>query len=461
MSEVLDLIIPNQAEYFLRDPGLNLTGEERARVVRFAGTYESEHSVFWTAHPRVLLLPSGVDELWFSDIHRALGLQPPPVVSPRVGTGLLVEDLLHDGAAQRALRTHLSGHHTVRVQMVGPTPRTYQLTALLSGWGHAVELDCVGEDNYWASLYLDSKTSCLDLAPKLSEVRVAPGLVVSNWVTLRGALEMMLARYGRVIARTAYGVAGDGSSVVRDEPGSVDEFIQRAERDSFFAFPILLQKFIEHAEGVGCPAVDILVGEEGVEDVVLCALTVESGYLFRSVDVGDGALPPVWAERVTRVAHELGATAHAMGYRGWMCADCVAGADDRLYVTEINARRSGSLHAGGLLRLWGAERELTLCADFMMPVPAGTTYREHIRPVFQELWASGVRAYPTSVRGVTWPQPMIAVIAAARTAAEAHTIVAGVRAAVAAGTADPALAVDASAGLYAAAPAELAAGFID
>ncbi|WP_025616726.1 hypothetical protein [Salinispora cortesiana] len=427
MPDVVKLIIPNSAEYHLRNPALKLTGEERERVVRFSGTYECEHSVFWSADPRVLILPSGWNRQWFDDIHQVLDLAPPPVVSPAMRSGLLVEDLLHDGEAQQALREHLAGYGMVRLEIVGPTPETYLLAALVRGWGHTVELDSVSDENFWASLYLDSKVSCLDLARQLPEIRVAPGLVVGNWVELRGALKSMTARYGRVIARTLFGVAGDGSAVVRDEPGDVDRFLDNAARDSFFAFPILIQQFVEHAPGVGCPAADILVGENGVEDVVLCALTVEHGYSFRSVDVGDGALPEVWGERVRRVAHELGEAARAMGYYGWMCVDCVAGADDRLYVTEINARRSGSLHAGGLLRLWDAEKDLTLSAHFMLPIAEGTTYEDHIRPVFQRLWEAGVRAYPTSVRAVGWDDPIVAVIAAAPTAAEAQKVVAEIR----------------------------------
>ncbi|MQS10737.1 hypothetical protein F7Q99_00175 [Streptomyces kaniharaensis] len=427
MSQVVELIVPNSAEYHLRNPSLNLTGEERERVVRFSGTYECEHSVFWSPNPRVLVLPTGWNRQWFDDIHRTLGLDPAPVVSPAMRTGLLVEDLLKDGDAQAELRELLSPYRVVRLHIVGPTPQTYLLAALVRGWGLAVELDHVDEDAYWASLYLDSKISPLDLARELPGINVAQGMVAGNWVELRGALKAMTARHGRVIARTLFGVAGDGSGVVSDAPGAVEEFLDNAGRDSFFAFPILVQQFQEHAEGVGCPAADILVGENGVEDVVLCALTVEHGYSFRSVDVGVGALPPAWGDRVTQVAHELGTAAHRLGYRGWMCVDCVAGSDDRLYVTEINARRSGSLHAGGLLRMWGAEKELTLSAHFMLPVVEGTTYEEHIRPVFQELWADGVKAYPTSVRALPWPEPIVAVIAAAPTAAQAQRIVAGIK----------------------------------
>jgi hypothetical protein len=345
-------------------------------------------------------------------------------------SSLLVADLLQDGEAQMRLREHLTDYDTVRLMITGPTPETYQLAAVLRGWGLAVELDTVPEQLYWTSLYLDSKVSCFDLARQLPEVRVAPGLIVGNWLELQGAVEMMLARHGRVIARTAHGVAGDGSAVITTDPGSLSSFLESAAADSFFAFPILVQQFIEHAEDVGCPAVDILVGDEGVEDIVLCSLTVADGRFFRSVEVGDGSLPAVWAERASAVAHKLGEAAHELGYRGWMCADCVAGADDQLYVTEINARRSGSMYAGGLLRMWGAERELTLSCHFAMLVPPWASYAEHIRPVFQQLWKSGVRAYPTSVRGLTWDTPMIAVLAAAPTAAEAQQIVAEVQDAI-------------------------------
>ena len=76
MSEVVELIVSNSAEYHLRNPSLNLTGDERERVVRFCGTYECEHSVFWSGNPRVMVLPVGWNQQWYADIHRALGLAP-------------------------------------------------------------------------------------------------------------------------------------------------------------------------------------------------------------------------------------------------------------------------------------------------------------------------------------------------------------------------------------------------
>lgn len=423
MTRTVDLVIPNMAEYFLRNPALTLTGEERARAVRFGGTYESEHSAFWTQEDRVLMLPEGYDPLWFADMHEVLGLTPPPVVSPRARSGLLVADLLSDGDAQALLRGHLTGADTVRVFTFGPTPDVYRLRETMRGWGLQVELDCVDEEAYWASLYLDSKISPLDLARRLPEVRVADGMTVSNPEELEGALAVMLQRHGTAIVRCLHGVAGDGTAVVRAGENAVADFMTTFESDSFFVFPLLVQRFVEHHREVGCPAVDLYVDDDGVRDIVLCALTVEDGHLFRSVNIGPGALPAVWAQRVTALAHELGNAARELGYRGWMCVDCVAGADEKIYVTEINARRSGSMLGGQLLRMWGAQDRWTLSAHFMMPVPPGTSYERDIRPIFQELWKEGAQVYPTTVRGIAWPEPIMAVLAAGETAAEAEKLV--------------------------------------
>jgi hypothetical protein len=428
MTRVIELIIPNMAEYFLRNPAVQLSGPHFEEIVRFGGTYETEHAVFWSTADRVLILPEGTNPLWFSDVHAALDIEAPPVVSPRRKSGLLVRDLLDDGQAQAALRALFAGRDVVRLVYNGPTPDIYRLASVIEGWGLRPEIDGVPERDYWASIYLDSKVSVLDLAREIPDIRVAHGMSVSNESELRGAVDAMLDRHGKIIARSLYGVAGEGSAVATKGETSLESFYQTLERDSFFrSFPLVVQRFIPHGADVGCPAADILVGPDGVEEIVLCALTVEHGHMFRSVNVGQGALPPVWAERLSNVARQLGEAARRLGYRGWMCCDCVAGSDDTLYVTEINARRSGSQHAGSLLRMWKAQGELTLSAHFMVDVPAGSTYEKTVRPVFEPLWKAGVKAYPTTIRGMAWDDPIIAVIAAGATAREAEDIVAGIK----------------------------------
>jgi hypothetical protein len=429
MPGAVELIIPNLAEYFLRDTALSVSERLRSQVTTF-GSYEADHVVLWSSNPRILLLPEGLDPVWFEDIHRVLGLAAPPVISPVRRTGLLIQDLLRDGTAQQSLRRALSGYDVVRLVTFGPTTEVYRLADLIRGCGLAVELDCVPEDAYWCSLYLDNKISIIEIAAQRSGVNVAPAITVSSAEELHGAVDLMLRRHGRIIARALHGFGGDGSAITTADPDQLAEFYDTLARDEFFAYPMLVQKFIEQAPGVGCPAADFLIDDEGVREIVPCALTVENGRNNNSVKVGPDALPPEWARRLTDACHEVGRAHHALGYRGWTCVDCLAGADGKLYVTEINARRTGSMHAGGLMRWLKADGTLTCSVHFVVRVPAGTSYQRDIRPIFEPLWEAGVRAYPTSLRALSWPDPIMAVIAAAPTAAEAERIIADIEAAL-------------------------------
>jgi predicted ATP-grasp superfamily ATP-dependent carboligase len=221
------------------------------------------------------------------------------------------------------------------------------------------------------------------------------------------------------------GYAGLGAGVTTADPERLAALYDAIAGDSFFSYPLMVQKFVEPPEGVGCPAADVFVDEHGATEIVPCSIDVSGGHSFEYVNVGPDALPPVWEQRLAGVSRDVAVAASRLGYRGWLSVDCVAGADDVLYVTEINARRSGSLHAVGLLKLWDAE--LTISAHFTVGVPKGLSYQDDVRPVFENLWASGVRACPTTIRGLGWDEPVLAVVAAAPSAAEAEQIVEGIR----------------------------------
>ncbi|HEX4726688.1 MAG TPA: hypothetical protein VH298_02765 [Jatrophihabitans sp.] len=427
MPNTIELIIPNEVEFLLRDSTLRLNAEARDGLIQFNGKYESDHVVFWRSGPRVLLLTAGHDPLWFADIHRVLCLEPPTVVSPRTDTGMLLVDLFRDGSAQAELRRQVCGFDTVQLIYNGPTPDIYRLAEMIRSWGPTVAIDGCEERDYWSSLYLDNKLSVLDLARDVASVAVAPAVTVSSPEELPGSVDAMLALHDKVIVRSTLGYAGHGAAVTTADPDRLAALYQRIASDSFFHFPLIVQKFVEQPPGVGCPAADVLVDGQGARTIVPCSLKVSGGHSFEYVNVGPGALPPVWTQRLEQVSRDVGLAVSRLGFRGWLSVDCVAGDDEQLYVTELNTRRSGSLHAVGLLDLWGADAGLTISAHFTLPLPVGLSYADDIRPVFEKLWTTGVRVFPTTVRAVGWDEPMLAVIAAAPTAAEAEQIVEGLR----------------------------------
>jgi Carbamoyl-phosphate synthase L chain, ATP binding domain len=427
MSGSIDLVVPNIADFNLRHPALRHGPGVEQAVVR-AGRGAGDQSAFWSTGDRVLILPTGYDPCWFDDIHGAQGLAVPPVICPAERTGLLVKDLLLDGASLAALRERLAGHPVVRLLAWGATPDLFPLAATLQGWGHELEADGVAEDSYWASLYLESKMSCLDLARHVPEVRVPRAITVTCWEELRGALTAMLGDYSRVIVKSPHGAGGEGTAVVRAGGRGLESFLNTAHREAFFrSFPLFVQEHVEHAEGVDCPAVDLRVDADGVAEILVSAMTVD-GYRVRSVNVGAGAVPAAEAERILRVGRRIGLAARDLGFRGWLCVDYLVSAGGDLYVTEINARRSGAMAAISLLQRWQAYSRLTVFSHdtFAVSLPAPVSYREHIRPVFRGLWRAGVLAYPTGVRGLAQARPTIGLLTAAATATEAEQIAAGI-----------------------------------
>ncbi|WP_431928589.1 hypothetical protein [Micromonospora wenchangensis] len=423
MPGPIDLVVPNNGEFNVRNPRVDLGPRAAGGYLDF-GAYLADQAVFWSTADRVLLLPAGYDPLWFADVHEALGSAPPPVVSPQPRTGRLLSDLMHDAAALATLRQALGGR-PVRLLSWGATPELFLLVETIRSWGQRVDVDGVTRENEWASRYLDSKLSCLDLARDL-RIPTARSVIVADRDELRGALAVTLRRHPRAIVKSPYGVGGQGSAVVDSDDDSVAGFWDRMHDDPYFrTYPLIVQEFVAHAPGLGCPALDFRVVDGGVADLVLSAVTTTRGHLFQSVNVGVGSLPTEVADRIVPLGHRLGVAAGELGFRGWLCVDLIAGADGEIYLSEINARRSGAMHSIGLLTAWRAERDLTLSSHDLSSVrgPGPVSYRDRVRPAFLRAWAAGLRVYPTAVRGLAFPEPMMALVAAGSSAAEAEAVV--------------------------------------
>ncbi|MEU4210420.1 ATP-grasp domain-containing protein [Streptomyces sp. NPDC026206] len=419
MPGPLDLIVPNNVEFNVKYPLLTFDpGTEKAFVEY--GTALADQCVFWSSADRVLVLPAGYSEPWLDDVHRGLGQDTPPVVRPAARTGRLISDLLHDERALAALRGALAGRE-VRLLTWGAAPEVYALAAAVRSWGAAVRLDVAEQEDYWSSHYLEAKLSCVDLAARVPGLRVPRGLTVTNWPQLQGALSAVLRSHGRAVVKSMYGVGGDGSTVVRSEHGGAAKFWQAVSREPFFGtFPVCVQEYIEH-EG-GCPAVDMLIGDRGVERAVASVLAVD-GLRYRSLRVGPGVLDAGTERRLLTTGRHIAAVAQELGFRGWLGVDCIAGTDGELYVTEVNARRTGAMHAIALLDD-APGKDLAGYSHDMLPLRIGTapSYERHVRPVFEELWRRGVRAYPSTVRNLGRPRPSFGIVVLATTAEEAELI---------------------------------------
>lgn len=393
MDNVIDIVIPNIVEFNLRRIR---TAPDPHSAVGFTavGASLADESVFWLTGPRVQILHEGTDPGWWEDVHEWLGQAAPPLISPRGAN--LVDGLLTDADAMRALRRALDGYDLVRMRCWGADSAVYRLAAAIQGWGHEVSCDIPEPERYWTSLYLESKLSCADLAARLPGFRVPATFTVSGWAELQGAVRSLLATDRAAIVKAPDGLAGIGAVVAR--PGEPEAAFWRevSGEPLLRDFPVLVQEFIEHAPGIGCPAVDVLVEATGVTDVTSSALDV-TGHRYTSVKVGPGALPASADSAVCTVGRTVGEEARRLGYRGWLGVDCVIDAAGTLYVTEINARRTGGMHLIATARRLGADRTVVRC-ESALAVPASRF--DDVRPSLRALREAGVQIVATTARAM-------------------------------------------------------------
>lgn len=434
MSAAIDLVIPNIADFNLRHPRLKLDPATVSSFLGF-GRAMADQSVFWSDGPRVLILPPGVDQLWFADVHRALRVGPPPLICPVWSSGRIVADLLADPGALASLRQHLQGWDQVRFVSWGATEDLYRLSAAIRGFGHEVLLDVPPEERYWSSLYLDSKLSCLDLASQIPGMRVAPNTTTDTWQELRGVLHLIVERGQTAIVRSGYGSAGEGSAVVDAEPGCMDRFWRSVRDDPLLRmFPLLVQSYLPHQPGLGCPAVDMLITDDDASDggiaYLMPSVMTVNVHRFVSVNVGDCVLPPAVTEEMAHVSREVAAVVRQLGFRGWFGIDFILDRHGDLYVTEFNARRTGGTQWIPLLDRSSPSRHAVAHARHSVPLPASapaSVSYEDLRPAFEDLWRQGVAVYPTAVRNLSHRKPSYAIVAGGADAAEAERHAATVR----------------------------------
>ncbi|MEU6994152.1 hypothetical protein ABZ953_26300 [Streptomyces sp. NPDC046465] len=421
MPDTIDLVIPNVVEFNLKRELLDFDPGVESDLVEH-GTGLTDQCVFWSTENRVLVLPAGYSPEWLADVHAGLGSSVPPVVTPSPRTGRLVHDLLHDDRALAALHAATAGADVVRFVSFGASPELYSLAAVVRGQGREVRLDVAEPEHYWSCEYLESKTSCVDLASHVPGFRVPRGISVASWEQLKGAVSAIAGNGGRAVVKSMYGVGGYGSAVARSEAdGTVRRFWQSLRREPFFGtFPLIVQDYVEHTDDV--PAVDVLVGDDETPRMEFSALGVD-GLRYRSLVLGPGVLDSSLEARLSALGTAVHAFARSLGYRGWLTVDCLLGLDGDLYVTEINARRSGAMHAVALAHRWADDSPVAYTHDALpLRLPGVASYTAHVRPVFEELWARGVRAYPSTVRALGRHRPSLGIVACAGSGAEAERI---------------------------------------
>jgi hypothetical protein len=411
MSSRADLVLPNIAEFNLSRFAGTLTPHGTAEFHQ-AGRVYGDQCVFWSSADRVLVLPAEVDAQWLADVHEALGDQVPAIITPGGGGAALVSDLLADGAAMAALRGALGEPREVSVLCWAASRELYPMLAAVASWGHTVAAEAPASKQFWTCGYLDSKLSCLDLKSVLPDLRVPRSWTVSSPAELHGAIDYLRAAGNAAVVKSPWGVGGEGIHTVPATEAGLDWLWRSMEKNPFFrSYPMIVQEAVAAVPEIDTPSVDLFIGA-GTTTTALTSVTGPDGRQLLTLGRGTGVLPIGLEDEAHATAARIADWAGQLGYRGWLGTDFLAASDGRLYLLELNARRTGGVHAAALLERQPDRDSAVACvADALeLPGQAPVSY-DSLRELFLAAWDRGERIYPSTVRLLGHRRPRIGLVA--------------------------------------------------
>lgn len=437
MAAPLDLVVPNLGEFNLGRFSGEVSPREAIDFHKIGETY-GDQGFLWSMRERVLVLPGEVDQGWLADLSGALGQPVPDVITPRPRTRALIGDLLADGQSMAALGRALGPPRSIRLLCWGASSEVYLLRAAVAALGHEVALEVPPQHSYWTVGYLDSKLSCLDLPTSLPGLRIPRTWTVGLRSELQGAVGHLLATAGQAFVKSPRGVGNEGIYHVSawrpggKPPSQADEgglagLWEELDASPFFrSYPLLVQEAVITGPGIDTLSVDFNVGQEQSreqESAVITSVTGEDGCQFMTLGRGAGLLPAALADEARETAGRVAAWAARLGYLGWLGIDFLTGRDGRLYLLELNARRTGGIHAAALLgRRPDCASAVACVADDMPVAGTGPVSYSEVRETFRAAWARGDEIYPSTVRGLGRSRPTIGIVAVGPDAGRARDL---------------------------------------
>lgn len=422
MPAPVDLVVPNLGEYNLSRLGTSL-GPLATRDSHQIGERYADQGILWSTRDRVLALPAGVDLHWLADLSAALGDPVPAIVTPAGRSGALTGDLLADGKAMGELATALGRPRRVELLCWGASRELYGLAAAVASLGHEVVTEMPAREHYWTSGYLDSKLSCLDLRTVLPDLRVPRSWTVAGPAELQGAVGHLLATAGQAFVKSPCGVGGEGIYRVSARDDDQAGLWSAVEESPFFgSYPLLVQEVIATRPELDTPSVDLLIGPHGVTAAITSVIAV-AGRQLMTLGRGTGLLPAALEDQAHESARRIAAWAAGLGYSGWLGVDFLVGRDGSLYLLELNARRTGGVHAAALLERREDKETAVACVDDDVALPGhGPVSYSAVRGPLLAAWGEGEQVYASTVRGLRRQRSTLGLVALGADAGQAQDL---------------------------------------
>ncbi len=321
------------------DLGKHIRGEQ----------YRGDRAIVWSGDPKLVVTSLPIPHARY--LYEQAGYSGTEYIAPQQPTAWLSLDILREPALLQRLIEYAGAGRTIQIVPYAATAQLYDLIDTLeNAHGLTVLLpEAPRRQELWVRDYLDSKIGFRILASRW--LPNADELLPEGFgcQTLDAAADAALwfLRNGRAcLVKSDIGENGIGNVVMR--PGeftSKAEVIERLHQNQYVNDQWLTVEELVDAQHPLSPSLEIYVPPQGDPVITYVSDQLFQGFGdFCGVLVSRELLEAPWYPALAEAGLIMARRLQEMGYVGHFDLDTVVNDDGRMYLLEINPRRTGGTH---------------------------------------------------------------------------------------------------------------------
>lgn len=306
--------------------------------------------------------------VWFGDHKLVLGSRPIPhapfiyqqcgyedthYLSPENPSPWLCRDILEEPRLLQAIVDYAGAGRTVQLVPYATTPEFVTLVEeLRQRHGLTVLLpETPGPEALWVRDYIDTKVGYRVLAGRWlpdADTLLPEGFVCHTAELAADAAAWFAFHQRACLVKADIGENGIGNLIVMPEPGLTrDAILERIHQHAFVGKNWITVEALVEAQKPLSPSLEVYVPPAGQGEPYVTYLSDQLFHEFGDfvgVIVSRELNARPWAQPLWDAGLRIGQKLQELGYVGNFDLDAVVNDDERIYLLEVNPRRTGGTH---------------------------------------------------------------------------------------------------------------------
>ncbi len=313
--------------------------------------YRGDRAIVWIGAAKLVITSLAIPHEPYLKQHA--GYTGTRSTRPATNSHLLCKDIANDPAVLAEIVQFAGAGATIQVAPYAATREFYDLVDLLRSDYHLTVLlaDTNERDHMWVRDYIDTKAGFRVLTARWlpnAEDLLLEGIVCPNKAEAAQVAHWFINRGQACIVKNDIGENGFGNVIIRpSEFADKAAILDHLNASTVLGVPPLTVEALVANIGTSSPSFEAFVPPIGQGAPYL---TYVSDQLFHGfgdfcgVVIGHELTERAWYPTLVESGLRIAQGLQKMGYVGFFDLDAICDADDRIYLLEVNTRRTGGTH---------------------------------------------------------------------------------------------------------------------